>query len=169
MTELAKIYVALGANLPWDGRSPQETLTEALQRMSGPSVTPVSVSGYWTSPAWPDPARPAYVNAVAEIATDLSAGRLLRVLLDIEDGLGRERNMRWDSRTLDLDIVDYRGLVVDETGLTLPHPRAQERAFVLLPLQEIAPNWFHPVSKRGISELISCLSDEVLAQTRPIR
>lgn len=169
MTELAKIYVALGANLPWDGLSPQETLTEALQQMPGRSVTPVSVSGYWTSPAWPDPARPAYVNAVAEIATNLSAGRLLRVLQDIEDGLGRERNVRWDSRTLDLDIVDYRGLVLDEAGLTLPHPRAQDRAFVLLPLQEIAPDWVHPVSKRGISELISCLSDEVLAQTRPIR
>ena len=169
MTELAKIYVALGSNLPRDGLSPQETLTEALQRMPSRGVTPLCVSGYWTSPAWPDPAKPAYVNAVAEVATHLTAGDLLKVLQDIESDFGRERNIRWDSRTLDLDIVDYRGLVVDEADLTLPHPRAHERAFVLLPMQEIAPVWVHPVLKQGISELIARLPDGDVAQTRSIR
>lgn len=169
MTEPARIYIALGANLPCDGLSPQETLTAALQQLPERGVMPVLVSGYWTSPAWPDPAKPAYVNAVAEVATRLSAEKLLGVLQDIESGFGRERTVRWESRTLDLDIVDYRGCVMDTPDLILPHPRAQGRAFVLLPLQEIAPAWVHPISKRGISELISSLPDEDLAQTCRIR
>ncbi|MBI1237116.1 MAG: 2-amino-4-hydroxy-6-hydroxymethyldihydropteridine diphosphokinase [Alphaproteobacteria bacterium] len=165
MKEAANIYVALGANLPFRGRSPQETLPDALQQLAERGVSPVAVSGLWTSPAWPDPAKPAYVNAVAEVRTALEAEALLHVLLEVESRFGRRRGERWDSRTLDLDLIDYHGLVMETPALTLPHPRAGERAFVLLPLAEIAPHWVHPVSGTAISDLISRLPADAIDQT----
>jgi len=166
MSEFAKIYVALGGNLPCEGRSPQETLAEALQQLPAAGAMPVRVSSFWTSLAWPDPSKPAYVNALAEINTDLSPVELLGVLQATEESFGRERHHRWDSRTLDLDLIDYREKVSDSADLTLPHPRTHERAFVLLPLAEIAPNWVHPVSKKTITDLISALPADLKAHTR---
>jgi len=169
MSELAKIYVALGGNLPCEGRSPQETSAEALQQLPAKGVMPVAVSGFWCSPAWPDPAKPDYVNAVAEVKTNMSAADLLSVLLTLEEEAGRIRGQRWDSRTLDLDLIDYHGQVMETQHLTLPHPRAHDRSFVLFPLAEIAPKWVHPVSKKTITDLILGLPDEAKAQTKRIR
>lgn len=168
MNETKNIYVALGANLPFQGRSPQETLTDALQQLPERGVLPVAVSSLWSSPSWPDPSKPAYINAVAAVETGLDAERLLSVLLEVETGFGRKRAHRWESRTLDLDLIDYKGQVINQPELTLPHPRAAERAFVLLPLAEIAPGWVHPVSGQAISALISRLPAGLAADTRRI-
>ncbi|PIW29848.1 MAG: 2-amino-4-hydroxy-6-hydroxymethyldihydropteridine diphosphokinase [Rhodobacterales bacterium CG15_BIG_FIL_POST_REV_8_21_14_020_59_13] len=168
MNETANIYVALGSNLPFQGRSPQETLTAALQRLAESGVRTEAISSLWTSPAWPDPSKPAYVNAVTAVKTDLDAEGLLGVLLEVENDFGRHRVLRWDSRTLDLDLIDYRGQVMETASLTLPHPRTGERAFVLLPLSEIAPDWVHPVSSEAISGLISRLPENAITQTRRI-
>lgn len=151
------IYIALGANLPFGRQTPQETLVRAIQSLQSQDVAVIAVSSFWASPAWPDPSKPGYVNAVAEVVTEKPAIELLNVLQATEVAFGRERNERWDSRTLDLDILDYRGEAMDSERLQLPHPRMAKRAFVLLPLQEISPDWKHPVSGEQISDLVARL------------
>lgn len=151
-------YIALGANLPRDNCTPAETLHDALEALQERGVDIIARSSFWHSPAWPDPADPPYVNAAAEIVTELSPRALLDLMHKIEASFGRTRVVRWESRALDLDLIDYRGEVrSDADGLELPHPRAAGRAFVLLPLAEIAPDWREPVSGMPISSLIGRL------------
>ena len=128
-------FVALGANLG----DPAQALREALQRLSEtPGVRLVRASSlYRTTPI--DSSGPDYLNAVAEIATTLTAPGLLTALQAIEQGAGRERPYRNAPRTLDLDLLLYGSARIHSPTLTVPHPRMGERAFVLVPLHEIAP------------------------------
>jgi 2-amino-4-hydroxy-6-hydroxymethyldihydropteridine diphosphokinase len=152
------IYIALGANLPPMGRSTTETLDAAMVELEARGVTILARSSIWHSPAWPDPSAPPYVNAVAEVATERSPEQLLAELHAVEADFGRVRQKRWDSRILDLDLLDYQGQQVDRPdGLQLPHPRMTLRAFVLLPLAEIAPDWRDPASGKAIAALIAAL------------
>lgn len=142
------ILIALGGNRPLGDWPPRRTLLKALRALEGGEDIAIAArSGLWSSPAWPDPSRPAYVNAAARLETALSPEDLMRRLLAVEKAFGRARDAenRWASRTLDLDLIDYDGEQVDSELLTLPHPRAHERAFVLKPVQDIAPLWTHPV------------------------
>lgn len=153
------IYIGLGANLPSQGRSPAQTIVDAYSALEAAGIEVVRRSSLWRSPAWPDPGKPPYANAVAEIVSACPAEVLMPSLLQIESAYGRRREMRWDSRTLDLDLLDYRGEVIEQPPeLILPHPRATQRAFVLLPLQEIAPDWCDPVSGMKIAQLIERLN-----------
>lgn len=90
---------------------------------------------------------------------------LLAGLLAIEEGLGRTRGVRWEARTLDLDLLDFGGMRIDEPGLELPHPRLLERAFVLAPLCEIYPGWRHPVTGVSACEAFSALEGGEVART----
>lgn len=158
-TSCPGIYIGLGANLPRQQMTPVETLRAALDALADAGISPVQTSSFWRSPAWPDPAKPEYVNAVCRVVSDEAPGRLMQILLDIETRFGRVREARWDSRSLDLDLIDYRGEVRDEAPhLILPHPRALERAFVLLPLREIAPDWRDPVSGDVIETCVARLN-----------
>lgn len=156
------IYIALGANLPGPAGTPRATLVAALGRLEEAGVHVVRRSRFYRSPAWPDPADPEFVNAVAEVETALSPAALLALLHGIEAALGRVRAAPNVPRALDLDLLDYRGAV--EAGPpTLPHPRLHRRAFVLLPLAEVAPAWRHPVSRRSVGELIAALEPATAA------
>lgn len=101
-------------------------------------------SRWWTSSAWPDPSGNEYRNGVAIVEATMDAGATIRRLLEIESRFGRKRGVRNADRTLDLDLIDHGGCILDSPGLTLPHPRAHERRFVMGPLAEIAPDWRHP-------------------------
>ena len=152
------IYIALGANLPSGGRTPLQTVEAALKALDEAGLTVVAASSAWSSPAWPDPSDPPYVNAVARIVSGLSPRELLDGLHVIEAGFGRKRTVPNAPRPLDLDLIDHSGQCLrEESGLEIPHPRACQRAFVLLPLQEIAPDWCDPISGRSISELVADL------------
>lgn len=100
-----------------------------------------------------------FVNAVAELETTLSPRELLNTLLDVERGLGRVRNVKWGPRTIDLDILLYDDLIMDEEGLSIPHPLLQERGFVLVPMAEIAPKVIHPRLKKDMSEIMKSIHD----------
>lgn len=100
-----------------------------------------------------------FVNAVAELETTLSPRELLNTLLDIEKSLGRIRGVKWGPRVIDLDILLYDNLVMDEEGLSIPHPYLHERGFVLVPLVEIAPKVMHPKFKKYMSELMGGIND----------
>jgi 2-amino-4-hydroxy-6-hydroxymethyldihydropteridine diphosphokinase len=150
------IYVALGANLPSPAGAPAETLTAALAALGREGVRPVAVSRFYRSPAEPPSGQPDFVNAVARVETALGPAALLECLHAVEAAFGRARGAANAARTLDLDLLDWHG-VVSGGSPVLPHPRLQGRGFVLVPLAEIAPDWRHPVSRRSIGELVSAL------------
>lgn len=114
-------------------------------------------SSWWQSGPQPVSDQPDFVNGVVEVETVLSPAELLAVLHRVESAFGRVRQQRWEARVLDLDLIDYRGERRQADGQggspDLPHPRMAERLFVLLPLQEIAPDWRHPVTGAGLPDL----------------
>ena len=152
------ILIALGANLPSSAGPPAATLRNALVGLEERGVKILSVSSFYETPAWPDPAQPAFVNAVAVINTTLQPVELLTLLHGVETDFGRLRSAPNASRTLDIDLLDYDGQVLTE-GVVLPHPRMGERSFVLVPLAEIAPGWRHPVSGQSAADLLAKLVD----------
>jgi 2-amino-4-hydroxy-6-hydroxymethyldihydropteridine diphosphokinase len=138
------ILIALGANLPSPAGPPAETLRAALIRLEQLGVKILSVSSLYETPAWPDPAQPAFVNAVTAAETAFQAVELLTLLHGVETEFGRLRSVANAPRPLDID---------------LPHPRMSQRSFVLVPLAEIAPGWRHPVTGQGAGELLAGLPD----------
>ncbi|WP_071527292.1 2-amino-4-hydroxy-6-hydroxymethyldihydropteridine diphosphokinase [Nodosilinea nodulosa] len=141
--------IALGSNLGDSQRILQAALAE-LQ--TPPSIELVAQSSlYQTVPI--GPVQPDILNACALIKTTLSPQNLLHRLLHIEQHFGRVRRQRWGPRTLDLDLIFYGQVRITEPDLHIPHPRLRERAFVLIPLAEIAPNWCDPVSGQSVKTL----------------
>ena len=164
------ILIALGANLPSRAGPPEVTLRAALAALGRRGIGISAVSHFWRTAAWPEPVDPRYVNASAGLATRLGPLQLLNVLHEVETEFGRLRSSGMVNknapRTLDLDLLDYNGLV--QAGPPeLPHPRIESRAFVLVPLREIAPEWRHPVSGKSIAELIEALGPAA-AEPEPI-
>ena len=161
------ILIALGSNLPSRAGDSAATLRAALARLAESGVKIAAVSRFFRTPAWPDANDPAFVNAVAHVVTELSPAELIARLHETETAFGRTRSERNAPRTLDLDIVDYNGRV--ETGPPiLPHPRLEARAFVLIPLQDVAPDWRHPVSGRTVAELLADIPAEDRAAVTPL-
>jgi 2-amino-4-hydroxy-6-hydroxymethyldihydropteridine diphosphokinase len=148
------ILIALGSNLSSRAGDPPATLRAALRYLGDNGVTLVEVSQFYRTPAWPDPRDPEFVNAVASVTTELSPADLIARLHQAEAAFGRVRSERNAPRTLDLDILDYDGRVEDGPPV-LPHPRIETRAFVLIPLRDVAPGWRHPVSGKLISGLLA--------------
>ena len=162
------IFIALGSNLPFNDMASDQVIEAAIVRLTARGVKIVARSRLWQSPSWPDPTAPAYVNAVARVETQMHADTLLDTLQSVETEFGRVRSSRNAPRTLDLDILDFAGRVETTARLVLPHPRMAERAFVLLPLRDIAPTWVHPDSRISIDDLLAGIDAIDLSQTRPI-
>ncbi len=156
------ILIALGANLSSSAGPPAITIASSLGAMADQRIRVLKVSPFYHSPAWPDPAEPPYVNGIALVQTPLGPAGLLAALHVIEAAFGRERTLPNAPRTLDLDLIDYDGRV-EQGPPVLPHPRAQDRAFVLKPLADIAPGWVHPVSGKTVAALLAALPDADVA------
>ncbi|MEP2531120.1 2-amino-4-hydroxy-6-hydroxymethyldihydropteridine diphosphokinase [Shimia sp.] len=167
----------MGGNLTSTSGSPIQTLACALKSLNRNGIQLCAVSRFFQTPSFPEGAGPDYVNAAVCIKTALSARELLQRLHEIEAEFGRERVQRWGMRTLDLDLIAYgeqvlpdrdtqaswRALPIEEQiqqspgELILPHPRVQDRAFVLGPLCDIAQGWRHPLLGRTFEELYAQL------------
>lgn len=158
------IFVALGANLPSQHGQPEETLQAALDIMGKYGLKLQAVSSIWLTAPVPVSDQPWYRNAVAQIETAQSAPELLKSLQDIENHFGRVRQVRNEPRVLDLDLLAYHGELIGEPDLLVPHPRMHERAFVLLPLQELAPDWKHPLLKLDIATMLKLVPPEQMAR-----
>lgn len=180
--------VALGSNLPATPGTPVSTVAAALSALDSGEIAVTRISRLYRTPCFPPGAGPDFVNAAAEIETALDAPALLAGLHAIEAAFGRARAGRWGPRTLDIDLLDLGGMVLPDPAtqaewrnlppdrqneiapdqLILPHPRLQDRAFVLVPLAEIDPGWLHPCLGLTASELLDRLPAEDKAAIRPI-
>jgi len=149
----ADAYVALGANLG-ERESTLRRALEVLDEHEAVAVAAVSTLRE-TDPVGVE-GQPPYLNGVARVETTLAPRELLDLLLDVERGLGRVRGERWAPRTIDLDLLLHGDAVVDEPGLTLPHPRLHERRFVLEPLAELDPSLVVP-GRGTVSALLAGL------------
>ena len=152
-------YIGLGANLPSRAGPPEATLAAAVERLESLGRIAARSSLYSTAPVG-FAGQPRFVNAVLALETDLAPRELLGALLTIEHGFGRDRasSVANGPRTLDLDILLFGDLVLSEPGLEIPHPRLAERAFVMVPLTEIAPQARDPRTGTSVSQLLQSLS-----------
>ena len=154
---MTRAFIAVGSNLG-DRQRYLDEAKKSLGKTLGVKILRTS-SIHETHPVG-GPVQGKYLNAVWEIQTDLNPRALLERLLEIEKELGRERTQKNAPRTIDLDILFYDHRVVEEPGLTIPHPRLHERAFVLKPLGEIAPQFRHPRLKKTVHELLENILHE---------
>lgn len=169
--------LALGGNATSNVGSPNLTLTFALKSLGERGVHILKVSSFYMNPAFPKGSGPDFVNAVALIDSKHKPAELLNILHEVEAACGRVREKRWGPRTLDIDLIDAAGQVLPDEKLylwwrnlspekqaelapdqlILPHPRIQDRAFVLIPLMELLPDWKHPVSGLTVAEMVEQL------------
>ena len=174
----------MGANLPSGDASPIETLNAAINDFRQQNMVISAISAFYKTPCFPSGAGPDYVNAAVHLKSDVTSKDMLAYLHGIEAKHGRERLERWGMRTLDLDLVacgdsvqpdlatfEHWRTLPDELqrsavpeDLVLPHPRLQDRAFVLVPLRDIAADWRHPVLNLTVTEMCNALAPEALAE-----
>lgn len=150
------ILIALGGNLPTSHGSPRQTLEAALLRFPAHGFAVAARSPWYETAPVPVSDQPNYVNGVVRVETALDAGATMAALHAIEAEFGRVRSVPNAARGLDLDLLDYEGMVRTASP-ALPHPRLGERAFVLYPLRDVAPHWRHPVSGESAAEMIAKL------------
>ncbi|MEB3885996.1 2-amino-4-hydroxy-6-hydroxymethyldihydropteridine diphosphokinase [Lyngbya sp. CCY1209] len=147
--------IAMGSNLGDSHR----TLEKALKTIDQTPGITVKAYSSWYKTAPIGPSQPDFLNGCALLEVQLTPQELLQTLLDIEDQFGRVRQERWGPRTLDLDVLLFGDLILETPELQIPHPRMTDRAFVLVPLAEIAPDWIEPVSGKAISQLVKQVDD----------
>jgi 2-amino-4-hydroxy-6-hydroxymethyldihydropteridine diphosphokinase len=180
--------VALGGNLDSEVGEPVQTLLSAIEFMSAEGLVVRAVSRFFVTPSFPDGIGPEYVNAAVSVACNLSPVEILVALHRIEHRFGRIRTQRWGMRTLDLDLLAVGQCIAPDRStfqtwydlsqsgqaqmapdqLIVPHPRLQDRAFVLVPMADIAPEWVHPVLDQSVVEMRAQLPHGDVSAVRPI-
>ncbi|MEL7257228.1 MAG: 2-amino-4-hydroxy-6-hydroxymethyldihydropteridine diphosphokinase [Pseudomonadota bacterium] len=180
--------IALGGNIPTFEGGPDHTLKQGLTSLARREVEVEDVSRFYATPCFPKGAGPDYVNAAAVLMSDHTPEMLMQVLHEVEAEFGRAREQRWGQRTLDLDLLAvgdqvlpnlktheiWRGLSLEDQmqmapdRLVVPHPRLHERAFVLVPLADIAPDWHHPILGLSVHEMLAELPPDDVAEVVPL-
>ncbi|MEL6452425.1 MAG: 2-amino-4-hydroxy-6-hydroxymethyldihydropteridine diphosphokinase [Pseudomonadota bacterium] len=184
----ANLLVAVGSNMSSDLGSPAESLKFAIKRVADAGAVIRAQSRFFRTPAVPAGSGPDFVNGALALEAAWSAPEAMSVLHGIEAAMGRRRTVRWGQRVVDLDLLAYdhvvrpdvatlrtwMDLTLDEQmsqapgQLILPHPRMHQRAFVLTPLAEVAPDWVHPVLRRTVVQMRDALPDDARAGIAPL-
>ena len=161
---LTDILIGIGANLVPDGfATPRSGCEAAITRLPDVGIAVVRISAWFETAPVPLTDQPWFVNAVIAARTSLSMHNTLQGLHRVEAQFGRVRMVRNEARVLDLDLLDFGGIRHEDDHITLPHPRMHQRAFVLLPLQDVAPDYVHPGRGSGIADLVAALpSDQII-------
>lgn len=187
-TVITGVLIALGANLPGPYGNAETSVRAAEKQLVDMSAGAFCLSRLFRTPAFPTGSGPDFVNAAAMMEWGGAPKELLDRLQEIETALGRTRQARWEARVIDIDILAMGDLIWPDPetearwralppeaaqtetpeGLILPHPRLAERAFVLGPLMDVAPNWVHPVLGRSVTELWKALPAAEKASISPI-
>lgn len=182
------VLIALGSNLSWNGKQPVEILRESLAALRKNGLIVPHSSRFFATPCFPAGAGQDYVNAAAVLDSALPAKQILAILHNVEASFGRLRDLRWGGRTLDLDLIAVGDSIVPDIEtwtqwrnlaparqlrdapdqLILPHPRLQDRAFVLVPLLDVAADWCHPVNGLTVAEMVQALPKPDIDAVRPL-
>ena len=186
---MTQYIVAIGGNVPGLNGSIQATLEAACKSLAeAPEVRRVGLAPWYRTPAFPPGSGPDFVNGAAIVEADIAAHAMLEILHQIEHALGRTRTDRWEPRICDLDLIAAEEQVLPDRStvqewmaldrgkaqtlvpprLILPHPRMHERAFVLIPVRDVAPEWRHPILGTTVTEMIDRLEEGETASVVPI-
>jgi 2-amino-4-hydroxy-6-hydroxymethyldihydropteridine diphosphokinase len=168
------IVIGLGANLPSQYGSPRNACGAALELLEKSGIKIIARSPWYESAPVPVSDQPWYVNGVIIIDSEWPPATILKHLLGVETQMGRQRGVRNAARIIDLDLIAY-GETITDTGQTsigkngpdIPHPRMHERAFVVLPLRDLLPNWRHPASGQSVNEMASALPPDQSIRPMP--
>ena len=180
--------VAVGSSVPFGDMDPSEMVNSVLTDLVKEIGVIRAQSRLYRTPAFPAGSGPDYVNAAFSVLTELEPAELLDCLHNAESQFGRVRRTRWAARTLDLDLIAYEDQILPDIStfrrwsdltlaeqqqkapaeLIVPHPRMHERAFVLVPLADIAPNWVHPVYGHSVTQMLAALPKTALEEVRAL-
>ena len=181
-----KILLALGSNVSNDLQDSYDLVKKSISELCKKTIKKINISNFYQTPAFPIGAGPDFINCVISAYTELDSLALLEELHSIEAKFGRKRLKRWGQRTLDIDLLDYdfnikpnityvqewlnmplgQQLKQIPNQLILPHPRLQERAFVLIPMVDVAPDWMHPILGKTTLEMRDALALKTLNEIR---
>jgi 2-amino-4-hydroxy-6-hydroxymethyldihydropteridine diphosphokinase len=134
-------------------------LAEARKNLASAAGTLLQVSSVYETAPWGQPDQPDFLNQALELATSLNGPSLMRVILAIEEKMGRQRLEKYGSRIIDIDILFFNDAIIQEPGLIIPHPEIPNRRFVLAPMEEIAPSYRHPVLGLTMAQLLAACKD----------
>ena len=180
--------ISLGSNQPREQSGPSDILVSSISALTYNNISVLKISRFYRTPCFPKDAGPDYVNAALLVRSALDAGSLLEMLHLVEEGSDRTRPERWGKRTLDLDLLTFGSAILPNSRiynkwrqlslelqrqvapdqLIVPHPRIQDRSFVLGPLMDIAPNWRHPVLDQTVEEMFLALDKGMRDELLPL-
>ena len=154
------IIIGIGSNLKSDIYSSRLKACQQSVELIKKKINVICQSSWYETAPIPHSSQSNFINGVISVKTESSSLDLLKLLLNIEIKMGRTRGVENAARIIDLDLIAYNNEIIETKSLTLPHPRFGERAFVVQPINEIAPDWIHPVLGLTMVELLTRLSDQ---------